>query len=133
MKINITKFSKLTMRSLGLALLVIVTEVMVYASFIVKGIIDPEVIVSSTGFILVSAVNSFCCLFIVKYNLISILFVSILINAFVLVMAFYNTVVWVDPWWVPFVGGWVWCMMASIIGALLRKRTSVSHIQLQRG
>jgi len=132
MKINITKLSKLTIRSLGLALIVIIAEVMVYASFIVKGIIDPEIITSSTGFIIVSAINAICCLFIVKYNPISILFVPLLINAFILLMAFYNTVFWIDPWWVPFVGGWVWCIMASIIGALLRKRTSISHVQLQR-
>lgn len=133
MKTNSMKLSKLTMRSLGFALIVIIAEVMIYASFIVKGLIEPEVITSSTGFIIVSAVNAICCLFIVKYNPISILFVPLLINAFVLLMAFYNTVFWIDPWWIPFVGGCVWCIMASIIGALLRKRTSISHTQLQRG
>ena len=133
MKANGNNLSKASMQSLGLAVIVIIAEVLVYSSVIVKGLVKPEVMNSSLGFFIVSALNTVCCFFIVKYNPISILFVPLVINTFILAMAFFNTAFGIDPWWVPVVSGWLVCIMSSIIGALIRKRTSKSHIQLERG
>jgi len=133
MKTNGNNLPKASMQSLGLAFIVIIAEVIVFSWFIVKDLVKPEVMNSSLGFFIVSALNTVCCFFIVKYNPISILFVPLVINAFILAMAFFNTAFGIDPWWVPVVSGWSVCMMASIIGALIRKRTSISRVQLERG
>lgn len=133
MKKNRHNLSTAAIQSFGLALIVIIAEILVYSSFIVEGLVKPEVMNSSLGFFIVSALNTVCCFFIVKYNPISILFVPLVINTFILAMAFFNTAFGIDPWWVPVVSGWLVCMMASIIGALIRKRTSISHVQLERG
>jgi len=125
-----TNVSKSAVQSLGWTLLTVIAEVIVYISVIVKGLVEPEAMSGSLGFFLFSVVNAICCFFIVKYKPISILFVPFIINAFLLVMAFFNTAFWIDPWWAPVVGGWILCIMASIIGALVRKRASVSRIHL---
>lgn len=122
-----------TVQSLGLVLVVIIAEVLVYSSVIAEGLVKPEVINSPLGFFIVNAVNTVCCFLIVKYNPVSIVFVPLIINAFILAMAFFNTAFGIEPWWLPVVSGWAVCMMASILGLLIRKRTSVSRIQLERG
>lgn len=131
MKKHKNNLSKAAVQSLGWTLLTVVAEVVVYVSVIVEGLVEPEVMSGSLGFFIYSIVNAICCFFIVKYKPISILFVPLIINAFLLVMAFFNTSFRMDPWWAPVVGGWVMCVMASIIGALVRKRTSISNIQLE--
>lgn len=132
MKRQRNNLSKAAFKSLVLALLTVVAEVVVYVSVIVEGLVDPEKMSGSFGFFIYSIVNAICCFFIVKYKPISILFVPLIINAFLLIMAFFNTAFWMDPWWAPVAGGWVMCLLASIIGVLVRKRTSKSYIQLER-
>ncbi|HAH25284.1 MAG TPA: hypothetical protein DCL77_16270 [Prolixibacteraceae bacterium] len=130
MKRQKNSLSKAAFKSLVLALLTVVAEVVVYISVIVEGLIEPEKMSGSFGFFIFSIVNAICCFFIVKYKPISILFVPLIINAFLLVMAFFNTAFWMDPWWAPVVGGWIMCLLASIIGVLIRKRASISNLQL---
>jgi hypothetical protein len=124
--------SKAALQSLGWTLLTVVTEVIVYISVIVEGLVKPEVMSGSLGIFIYSLINAICCFFIVKYRPFSIFFVPMIINVFILVMAFFNTVFWIDPWWAPVVGGWVLCLMASIIGVLINKRTSISSIQFEK-
>lgn len=119
-------------KSLVLALIAVLAEVIVYITVIIEGIVQPEVMVGSLGLFMVSVLNAFFCFFIVKHNPISILFVPLIINVFIMVMAFFNTANWLDSWWVPVASGWVLCLMASIIGLLIRKRTSNSDVQLER-
>lgn len=127
-----SNLSKSAIKSLVLALLAVFAEVVVYVSVIVEGLIEPEKMSGSFGFFIFSIVNAICCFFIVKYKPISILFVPLIINAFLLVMAFFNTAFWMDPWWAPVVGGWIMCILASIIGVLIRKRAAVSNMRLNR-
>ena len=103
-----------------------------YSSGIVQGVVEPELMNNSLSFFIVSLVNAIFCFFIVKHNPLSILFVPLVINAFILMMAFFNAAFWLDPWWVPVVTGYVVCMMASIIGVLMRKKSTISHIQVER-
>lgn len=124
---------KAAVQSLGLVLLTVMAEVIVYISVIVEGLIEPEIMSGSLGFFTFSLVNATCCFFIVKHKPISIWFVPFIINAFLLVMAFFNTAFRIDPWWAPVVSGWVLCIMASVMGALMRRRTSVPQMQLDRG
>lgn len=127
-----TTLSRAALQSLGWTLITVIAEVIVYVAVLVEGLVEPEVMSGSLGFFIFSVVNAICCFFIVKHRPISIWFVPVIINAFVMVMAFFNTAFWIDPWWFPFVAGWVMCLMASIIGTLVRKRASVSTIQLGR-
>jgi len=122
-----------TMLSFKWALLALSAEIIIYTSVIIQGLVQPELFTSSLGFFMVNVVNTICCFFIVKYCPVSILFVPLIINAFIFVMAFFNTSFGVNPWWVPVATGWAVCMMASTIGVLLRKKSSISHIQLERG
>ncbi|HEY3370496.1 MAG TPA: hypothetical protein VGK10_06590 [Prolixibacteraceae bacterium] len=122
---------KAAVKSLGWTLLTVVAEVIVYVSVIVEGLVELETLNGSLGFFIFSVINAICCFFIVKYKPISILFVPLIINAFILVMSFFNTAYWIDPWWLPVVGGWAFCIMASIIGALVRKRRVQSYIHLE--
>ena len=133
MKKNENKLSKAALQSLGWTLAVVIAEVITYIVFVFKGIVEPALMSGSLGFFIVSVINAICCFFIVKDNPLSIVFTPLIINALVLMMAFFNATFWFDPWWVPVASGWVLCIMASIIGMLIRKRISNSHIQLERG
>jgi len=128
-KINLPKAA---VQSLGLAMLTVVAEVIIYISVIMEGLVAPEVMNGSLGFFIFSIVNAICCFFIVKRKPVTIFFVPLIINAFILMMSFFNTAFWIEPWWAPVVGGWIFCVMASIIGALAKKRSSGSYIQLKR-
>ena len=123
--------SKSALQSLGWTMITVLAEVIVYVSVIVKGLVEPEVMSGSLGFFIFSVVNATCCFFIVKHKPISIWFVPLIINAFLLVMAFFNTAFWIDPWWVPVVFGWFLCLISSFLGALV-KRTSMAPVQLER-
>lgn len=123
--------SKGAVQSLGWTLLIVVAEIVVYVSVIVKGLVEPDLMFGSYGFFIYSLVNAICCFFIVKYKPISILFVPLIINVFLLGMAFFNTSFRIDPWWSPVVGGWILCLSASIVGVILRKRNRGSNIQIQ--
>jgi hypothetical protein len=127
-----TTLSRAALQSLGWTLITVMAEVIVYVAVLVEGLVEPEVMSGSLGFFIFSLINAVCCFFIVKHRPISIWFVPVIINAFVMMMAFFNTAYRIEPWWLPFVAGWVMCLMASIIGALMRKRASDAHIQLER-
>lgn len=130
MKINLTHLSKAVLQSFAWTLIAVVTEVIVYLVLVFKGIVSPQILSGSLGFFTLSVVNALCCLFIVKYNLVSILFIPLLMNSFILVIAFLNAAL--DPWWVPVASGWVLCLMASTIGIMIRRNRSVSNRQLER-
>jgi hypothetical protein len=125
-------FSKSALLSLGWTVITVLAEVIVYVSLIVEGLVEPEVMSGSLGFFTFGIVNATCCFFIVRQKPVSIWFVPVIINAFLLVMAFFNTAFWMDPWWAPVASGWILCLMASITGILIRKKMSVSQHQFER-
>lgn len=122
--------SKSALQSFGWTMITVLAEVIVYVSLVVEGLVEPEVMSGSLGFFIFGIVNATCCFFIVRHKPVSIWFVPLIINAFLVVMAFFNTAFWMDPWWAPVVFGWFLCLISSIMGALMKK-TSMAHIQLE--
>ena len=130
MKINLTHLSKAVLQSLIWTLLSVMAEVIIYLILVFNEIVGPQVMNGTMGFFILGVVNVMSCLFIVKHSPVSILFVPLIMNSFILVIAYLNASF--DPWWVPVASGWILCMIASIIGILLRRRNSISHRQLER-
>ena len=130
MKTTLTHLSKAVLQSLIGTFILVLAEVIVYLMLVYKGIVAPQIMNGSLGFFTVGVVNALCCLFLVKHSPVSILFVPLVMNSFILVMAYLNASL--DPWWVPVASGWVSCLMASTIGLLIRRNRSGSNRQLER-
>lgn len=130
MKLNLTHLSKAAFQSFIGTLVLVLAEVIIYLTLVFKGIVTPQIMNGSVGFFTVGVVNALCCLFIVKHSPVSILFVPLVMNSFILVMAYLNAAL--DPWWVPVASAWILCLMASIIGILIRRKILISHNHLER-
>jgi len=66
-----------------------------------------------------------CCFFIVKKNLSSFWYVPLICNALTIITAFSEDF-WKGPDWIFICSGWVLSIVASIIGAIVGKRTAIS-------
>lgn len=100
-----------------------VAGVVVYLSVIMDGLVEPEIINGQFGLFILGVLNALSCFFIVRHNSVSIWFVPLLINIFVIAIAFWEPDFWSSTLWIPACGGWILCIVASLLG--LRKGNKV--------
>jgi hypothetical protein len=77
-------------------------------------------------YLLNDIVITVCCYFIVKKYPSSIWYVPLICNLVGIIAAIVEPSFWITSMWIPVCGGWVLSIIASIIGAMVGKRTTIS-------
>ena len=80
------------------------------------------------AYILYGLVIAFCCYFIVNKNPRSIWYVPIICNLIGIISAIVEPNFWITPMWILICGGWVLSIIASIIGAQIGRKSTISDI-----
>jgi len=95
--------------------------------FIAIGVLKiMEILGLSLAIYVYDAINATACFFLVKRNPKSIWYIPLLINSLLIMIAFFDTRFWLEPFYIPVCIGWVLCAVASIVGALLGRRTATA-------
>ena len=110
----------------SLASALIVMSVLFVVIMTIPESYEDKPIQEAIAYILYGVINAICCFFIVKQNPKSIWYVPLIINAILIFSAFAERNFWRTSMWIFVCSGWILCVIASIVGARIGKRTAIA-------
>ena len=87
---------------------------------------EDKPILEDIAYIIYGVANAICCFFIVKQNPKSIWYVPLIINAILIFSAIVESNFWRTSMWIFVCSGWILCIIASIVGARIGERTTIT-------